>query len=78
MNRPVTPPVEEVGWQKELDELAERKRIAREMGGAERVDRQHAGGRFTVRERIDKTLDPGSFHELGAIPARRSTTTTAR
>ena len=33
MNRPVPPPVEEIGWQKELDELAERKRLARQMGG---------------------------------------------
>ncbi len=70
MNRPVPPPAEEVGWQKELDELAERKRIAQQMGGKERVDRQHAGGRLTVRERIDKTLDPGSFHELGAVAGK--------
>ena len=67
MNRRVLPPEEEVGWQKELDELAERKRIAQEMGGKERVERQHAGGRLTVRERIDKVLDAGSFHELGSV-----------
>ena len=58
MNRPVPPPVEEIGWQKELDELAERKRLARQMGGKERVERQHKGGRLTVRERIDRILDP--------------------
>ena len=58
------------GWQSELDELAERKRIAQEMGGPERVARQHAGGRLTVRERIDRMLDPGSFLEIGAITGK--------
>jgi acetyl-CoA carboxylase carboxyltransferase component len=55
------------GWDKELAELRRREALAREMGGAERVARQHAGGRLTVRERIERMLDPGSFHEIGAI-----------
>ena len=55
------------GWQPELDELARRKTLAREMGGRERVARQHDAGRLTVRERIDRLLDPGSFLELGSI-----------
>ena len=70
MNRRVPPPQDEVGWQRELDELAERKRIAQEMGGKDRVERQHAGGRLTVRERIDKVLDAGSFHELGSVAGK--------
>ena len=37
------------------------------MGGPERVERQHASGRLTVRERIERLFDPGSFHETGAI-----------
>ena len=37
------------------------------MGGEERVARQHASGRLTVRERIDRLFDPGSFHETGAL-----------
>jgi acetyl-CoA carboxylase carboxyltransferase component len=40
------------------------------MGGDERVARQHAAGRLTVRERIDRLLDPGSFHETGALAGR--------
>jgi len=28
------------------------------------------GGRLTVRERIDAVLDPGSFHEIGAISGK--------
>jgi acetyl-CoA carboxylase carboxyltransferase component len=56
-----------VVWQPELDELRERERLARAMGGPDKVKRQHDGGRFTVRERIDRLLDEASFHEIGAI-----------
>jgi acetyl-CoA carboxylase carboxyltransferase component len=37
------------------------------MGGAERVERQHARGRQTVRERIAKLFDEGTFHETGEL-----------
>jgi acetyl-CoA carboxylase carboxyltransferase component len=57
-------------WQRELDELRERERMAREMGGTDKVQRQHAGGRLTVRERIDQLVDAGSFHEVGAIAGK--------
>jgi acetyl-CoA carboxylase carboxyltransferase component len=55
------------GWEPELEEVRERERRAREMGGAEKVARQHAAGRLTVRERIDALLDPDSFREVGAL-----------
>ena len=65
-----TPPQTAAGWQPELDELAAREALARDMGGPERVARQHAGGRLTVRERIARLLDPDSFHEVGAIAGK--------
>ncbi|MDR7505862.1 MAG: carboxyl transferase domain-containing protein, partial [Armatimonadota bacterium] len=34
------------------------------LGGPERIERQHAAGKLTARERIDLLLDPGSFVEL--------------
>ena len=37
------------------------------MGGVEKVKRQRDQGRLTVRERIDKMVDAGTFHEIGAI-----------
>jgi acetyl-CoA carboxylase carboxyltransferase component len=61
-----------VTWQRELDELRRREKLARRMGGDERVARQHASGRLTVRERIDRLLDPGSFHETGALAGTAS------
>ncbi|MBC7585440.1 MAG: methylmalonyl-CoA carboxyltransferase [Tardiphaga sp.] len=54
-------------WKPELEDLARREAFAREMGGADKVKRQHDQGRLTVRERIDKLIDPGSFHEVGAV-----------
>lgn len=37
------------------------------MGGAERVKRVRDAGRLTVRERIEKLLDAGTFEEWGAL-----------
>src|SRR6202035_2714183 len=61
-----------MGWQPELDELRERERHARALGGADKVKRQHDAGKLTIRERIDGLADPGSFHEIGAIAGRAS------
>ena len=59
-----------MSWKPELDEISRREALAREMGGAERVQRQHDAGRLTVRERIDRLLDARSFHETGALTGR--------
>jgi acetyl-CoA carboxylase carboxyltransferase component len=61
-----------MSWEPELDELRRREELARRMGGEERVARQHASGRLTVRERIERLFDPGSFHETGALAGRAS------
>jgi propionyl-CoA carboxylase beta chain len=42
-------------------------------GGPVRVERQHAWGKLTARERIDLLLDPGSFVELDAFVTHRAT-----
>jgi acetyl-CoA carboxylase carboxyltransferase component len=59
-----------MSWQKEVDELRARQRLAQQMGGEEKVKRQHDNQRLTVRERIDALLDPGSFHEIGSIAGK--------
>jgi methylmalonyl-CoA decarboxylase subunit alpha len=56
-----------VSWEAELEGLEQRRRAASELGGAESVDKQHAAGRLTVRERIALLLDAGSFREQGPI-----------
>jgi acetyl-CoA carboxylase carboxyltransferase component len=56
-----------VSWEKELEEIARRRELALQMGGAQKVARQHAAGKLTVRERIDRLLDPESFREVGTL-----------
>ncbi len=57
-------------WEPELAEVRRRQDMAREMGGPDKVRRQHEGGKLTVRERIDRLLDADSFHEVGALAGR--------
>ncbi len=59
-----------MSWEPELEELRHREALAKRMGGADKVARQHAGGRLTVRERVEQVLDSGSFHEVGAIAGK--------
>ena len=54
-------------WEQALDDLDYVRGLAREMGGPERIERQHRGGRYTVRERIDKMVDANSFVEAGSL-----------
>ncbi|MDX6659174.1 MAG: hypothetical protein QOH62_3967, partial [Solirubrobacteraceae bacterium] len=54
-------------WEPELEELARRRALAERMGGEERVARQHASGRMTVRERVAKLFDEGTFAETGEL-----------
>ena len=42
-------------------------------GGPARIERQHASGKLTARERLDLLLDPGSFVELDAFVTHRAT-----
>jgi acetyl-CoA carboxylase carboxyltransferase component len=55
-----------MSWQPEIDELDHRRELASQMGGEERVARQKAAGKLTIRERLDAICDPGSFHEIGS------------
>jgi acetyl-CoA carboxylase carboxyltransferase component len=59
-----------LSWQPEVDEIKRRIELAKQMGGEANVARQHANGRLTVRERIERLLDLESFHEVGALAGR--------
>ncbi|MEO8145555.1 MAG: carboxyl transferase domain-containing protein, partial [Betaproteobacteria bacterium] len=56
-----------MSWEKEIEELRRRAALAQRMGGPDKVKRQHDGGKLTVRERVDRLLDQGSFHEIGGL-----------
>jgi acetyl-CoA carboxylase carboxyltransferase component len=57
-------------WQPEIDELRAREQLAYEMGGKQKIERQRAGGKLTVRERVSRLLDSDSFHEIGALAGK--------
>ena len=40
-----------------LDQLEQRRAVARQGGGQRRIDAQHAKGKLTARERIELLLD---------------------
>ena len=61
-----------MSWQPELDELRKRRELAEQMGGPEKIRRQHDAGRLTVRERLAVLLDAGSFHEIGMLAGAAS------
>ena len=62
-----------MNWKKETDEIKIRKKLAKKQGGSKAVDLQHAKGRLTLRERIDKLIDKGSFQEQGEIAGSSET-----
>jgi acetyl-CoA carboxylase carboxyltransferase component len=47
--------------------LAEQVRVRTEMGGLGKVTRLHDDGRSTVRDRIERLVDPGTFREEGTF-----------
>ncbi len=52
--------------------LLEQKRGEARLGGGQaRIDRQHANGKLTARERIEVLLDPGSFEEYDMFVTHR-------
>ncbi len=42
-------------------------------GGQDRIDKQHAKGKLTARERVHFLLDEGSFEEIGVLVTHRTT-----
>src|SRR5438876_6799506 len=57
--------------QERLDELRRRHERAEAGGGAERVERQHAEGKLSARERLDLLFDEKSFEELDKLVEHR-------
>src|ERR671913_2365941 len=55
-----------------IERLRERLRRAAEGGGPARVERQHAAGKWTARERVEFLLDEGTFEEFDQLVVHRS------
>lgn len=55
-----------------INELYDKRRRSELGGGDERIDKQHAKGKMTARERIDYLLDENTFVELNPFIEHRS------
>ena len=53
---------------KKLEEMNERAQLG---GGEARIERQHAAGKLTARERIELLFDPGTFVEIDRFVVHR-------
>src|SRR6266487_5968309 len=55
-----------------LEVLRKKSERAEQGGGAQRVEKQHAAGKMTARERVDFLLDEGTFQEFDKLVEHRS------
>jgi propionyl-CoA carboxylase beta chain len=75
----VLPPADDAGQPAphttagKLADLEKRRSEAVHAGSQRAVERQHARGKMTARERIDGLLDPGSFTEFDELARHRAT-----
>src|ERR1700722_11478789 len=60
-------------YEEKLGQLRELRQEAVHNAGQVAVDKQHAKGKFTARERIAKLLHPGSFQEMDVFVRHRTT-----
>ena len=56
-----------------IGELREKRAKIELGGGQDRIDKQHAAGKLTARERVEKLVDRASFQEIGLFAQHRST-----
>lgn len=56
-----------MSWEPEIEELAKRSLLSEQMGGADKVARQHEFGKLTIRERVSAIVDANSFYEVGKL-----------
>ncbi|SHF12463.1 propionyl-CoA carboxylase carboxyltransferase subunit [Caldanaerobius fijiensis DSM 17918] len=62
-----------MGIEQKIEELRARREAIEKGGGDQKIEKQHAAGKFTARERLQMLFDEGSFVELDAFVEHRST-----
>jgi acetyl-CoA carboxylase carboxyltransferase component len=62
-----------MGTTDRIKEMNERKETIKQMGGPQRIQKQHELGKLTARERLDLLFDKGTFRELGMFVSHHCT-----
>ena len=60
-------------WQARIENLTQRRETVMAAGGPERVEKQHASGKLTARERMEALFDDDTFVETGDMITSRAT-----
>src|ERR1700727_1665776 len=60
-------------YEEKLEQLEELRHEAIHAASDSAIEKQHAKGKYTARERVLKLLDPGSFQELDGFVRHRTT-----
>lgn len=55
-----------------LEDYQKRKAKLMELGGLDKIEKQHAKGKLTCRERLELLFDEGTFEEIGLFVTSRS------
>lgn len=63
----------ELQWQNRIEQLLEKRKKAAIAGGQERIDKQHASGKLTARERMEALFDDDTFVEINDMITSRAT-----
>jgi propionyl-CoA carboxylase beta chain len=59
-------------FEEKAEQLKQLREAAIHAGSEQAIEKQHAKGKLTARERIEKLLDPGSFQELDTFVRHRT------
>src|SRR5579872_489178 len=65
-----SPAIKSIG--ERIAELEARRAELELGGGKERIDRHHASGALTARERVSRLVDRGNFEEIGLFARHRA------
>ena len=60
-------------WRQRLEQLAEARHKVELGGGEDKIEKQHAKGKLTARERINLLVDDDTFFETGMFAKHRTT-----
>lgn len=70
---PKAPAQHKKSMQERIDDLKQRRAKLYEGGGKDRIEKQHAAGKLTARERVERLVDQRSFQELAGFAEHRAT-----
>lgn len=60
-------------WTYRIDDLNKRRKNVLRAGGVDRIEKQHASGKLTARERLEVLFDDDTFVELNDMAISRAT-----